>query len=133
MAGNSDPLSPRAKLAVTAGKAVAAASRAAGRGSVSVIGGRVALKLDPDLLGRLAQNLDVILVSATNGKTTTTRLIAEALRAAGPVVSNALGANMPAGITSALAGGSDAKFGVIEVDEKYLAGVARDTGPKCIA
>ncbi|GAA2920202.1 hypothetical protein GCM10011428_40760 [Streptomyces violaceus] len=83
MAGNSDPLSPRAKLAVTAGKAVAAASRAAGRGSGSVIGGRVALKLDPDLLARLAQNLDVILVSATNGKTTTTRLIAEALRAAG--------------------------------------------------
>ncbi|MFF4749723.1 MurT ligase domain-containing protein [Streptomyces sp. NPDC002514] len=133
MAGNSDPLTPRAKLAVTAGKAVAAASRAAGRGSGSVIGGRVALKLDPDLLARLAQNLDVILVSATNGKTTTTRLIAEALRAAGPVVSNALGANMPAGITSALAGRSDARYGVIEVDEKYLAGVARDTDPKCIA
>ncbi|MGW0336412.1 MurT ligase domain-containing protein [Streptomyces sp. NPDC003011] len=133
MAGNSDPLSPRAKIAVTAGKAVAAASRAAGRGSGSVIGGRVALKLDPDLLARLAQNLDVTLVSATNGKTTTTRLIAEALRAAGPVVSNALGANMPAGITSALAGSSDARFGVIEVDEKYLAGVARDTDPKCIA
>ncbi|MFE7447045.1 DUF1727 domain-containing protein, partial [Streptomyces chartreusis] len=53
MAGNSDPLTPRAKIAVTAGKAVAAASRAAGRGSGSVIGGRVALKLDPDLLARL--------------------------------------------------------------------------------
>ncbi|GAA0915112.1 MurT ligase domain-containing protein [Streptomyces thermoalcalitolerans] len=133
MAGNSDPLTPRAKLAVTAGRAVAAASRAAGRGSGSVIGGRVALKLDPDLLSRLAQHLEVVLVSATNGKTTTTRLIAEALRAAGPVVSNALGANMPAGITSALADGSDAKFGVLEVDEKYLAAVARDTDPKCIA
>jgi UDP-N-acetylmuramyl tripeptide synthase len=93
----------------------------------------VALKLDPDLLAKLAQSLDVVLVSATNGKTTTTRLIAEALRAAGPVVSNALGANMPAGITSALAGGSDARYGVIEVDETYLAGVARDTEPKCIA
>ncbi|MEU0270788.1 hypothetical protein ABZ129_02880, partial [Streptomyces sp. NPDC006307] len=114
MAGNTEPLSPRAKLAVTAGKAAAAVSRAAGRGSGSVIGGKVALKLDPDLLGRLAQHLDVVLVSATNGKTTTTRLIAEALRASGPVVSNALGANMPAGITSALAGGSDAKYGVIE-------------------
>lgn len=49
------------------------------------------------------------------------------------MVSNALGANMPAGITSALAGGSESKYGVIEVDEKYLAGVARDTDPKCIA
>ncbi|MFE1025029.1 MurT ligase domain-containing protein [Streptomyces sp. NPDC058818] len=133
MAGNSDPLTPRAKIAVTAGKAVAAASRAAGRGSGSVIGGKVALRLDPDLLARLAQHLDVTLVSATNGKTTTTRLIAEALKAAGPVVSNALGANMPAGITSALAAGSEARFGVIEVDEKYLVGVAQATEPKCIA
>ena len=133
MAGNTEPLSPRARLAVTAGKAAAAVSRAAGRGSGSVIGGRVALRLDPDLLARLAQHLDVVLVSATNGKTTTTRLIAEALRAGGGVVSNALGANMPAGITSALAGGSDARYGVIEVDEKYLANVAQDVTPKAIA
>jgi lipid II isoglutaminyl synthase (glutamine-hydrolysing) len=133
MTQSSEPLSPRAKLAVTAGKAAAAVSRAAGRGSGSVIGGRVALKLDPDLLARLAGHLDVVLVSATNGKTTTTRLIAEALRAGGPVVSNALGANMPAGITSALAGGSDARYGVIEVDEKYLDMVARDVSPKVIA
>ena len=133
MAGNTEPLSPRSRLAVTAGKAAAAVSRAAGRGSGSVIGGKVALRLDPDLLQRLAQHLDVILVSATNGKTTTTRLIAEALRANGEVVSNALGANMPAGITSALAGGSKARYGVIEVDEKYLSGVARDVTPKAIA
>ncbi|MET7641430.1 MurT ligase domain-containing protein [Streptomyces sp. NPDC005438] len=133
MAGNTEPLSTRAKFAVTAGKAASAVSRAAGRGSGSVIGGKVALRLDPDLLARLARHLDVVLVSATNGKTTTTRLIAEALRAHGEVVSNALGANMPAGITSALAGGSSAQYGVIEVDEKYLAGVARDVGPKAIA
>ncbi|MFF1907048.1 MurT ligase domain-containing protein [Kitasatospora sp. NPDC058218] len=126
-------LPARAKIAVTAGKVAAALSQKAGRGSGSVIGGKIALRLDPDLLATLADHLDVVLVSATNGKTTTTRLIAEALRAAGPVVSNALGANMPAGITSALAGGSDARFGVIEVDEKYLAGVARDTNPKAIA
>jgi len=132
-AGPSATLPPRAKLAVTAGKVAAAVSRTAGRGSGSVIGGKVALRLDPDLLRSLAENLDVVLVSATNGKTTTTRLIAEALKAAGPVVSNALGANMPAGITSALADGSDARFGVIEVDEKYLVGVANDTAPKAIA
>ena len=133
MAGNTEPLSPRSRLAVTAGRAAAAVSRAAGRGSGSVIGGKVALRLDPDLLARVAQHLDVVLVSATNGKTTTTRLIAEALRANGGVVSNALGANMPAGITSALAGGAEEQYGVIEVDEKYLAGVARDVTPKAIA
>ena len=133
MPANPEPLSPRSRLAVTAGRAAAAVSRAAGRGSGSVIGGRVALKLDPDLLARVAHHLDVVLVSATNGKTTTTRLIAEALRANGGVVSNALGANMPAGITSALAGGATEQYGVIEVDEKYLAGVARDVTPKAIA
>ncbi len=133
MADSAQPLSARARLAVTAGKAAAAVSRAAGRGSGSVIGGRVALKVDPDLLARLAGHLEVVLVSATNGKTTTTRLIAEALRAGGEVVSNALGANMPAGITSALSAGAEARFGVIEVDEKYLAGVARDVSPKAIA
>ncbi|WP_037570019.1 MurT ligase domain-containing protein [Phaeacidiphilus oryzae] len=128
-----EPLPARAKLAVTAGRVTAAVSRRAGRGSGSVIGGKVSLRVDPDLLRTLAKDLDVVLVSATNGKTTTTRLIAEALRASGPVVSNALGANMPAGITSALAGGAEAKYGVIEVDEKYLVAVAKDTRPKAIA
>src|ERR1700753_2730443 len=133
MAGNTEPLPSRAKLAVTAGKAAAAVSRAAGRGSGSGIGGKGALPLDPDLLRPLAQHLAVILVSATNGKTTTTRLIAEALRAAGPVVSNALGANMPAGITAAMAQDRDARFAVIEVDEKYLPAVAAQTRPQAIA
>jgi UDP-N-acetylmuramyl tripeptide synthase len=72
-------------------------------------------------------------VSATNGKTTTTRLVAEALRARGPVASNALGANMPAGITAAMAEDRDAEFAVIEVDEKYLPGVAEQTRPQAIA
>jgi UDP-N-acetylmuramyl tripeptide synthase len=133
MADSTQPLSARARLAVTAGRAAAAVSRAAGRGSGSVIGGRVALKLDPDLLSRLAGHLDVVLISATNGKTTTTRLVAEALRAGGEVVSNALGANMPAGITSALSAGATARYGVLEVDEKYLTGVARAVSPKAIA
>jgi lipid II isoglutaminyl synthase (glutamine-hydrolysing) len=133
MADSTQPLSARARLAVTAGKAAAAVSRAAGRGSGSVIGGRVALKLDPDLLSRLSGHLDTVLISATNGKTTTTRLVAEALRAGGEVVSNALGANMPAGITSALSRGADARFGVREVDEKYLIGVAQAVSPKAVA
>jgi len=98
-----------------------------------VIGGRVALRMAPDLLARLAGGLEVVLVSGTNGKTTTTRLVAEALRAAGPVVSNDLGANMPPGITAALAGTPGMRYAVLEVDEKYLPGVARDTAPKAVA
>jgi len=126
-------LPARAKVAVAAGKVTGAVSRAAGRGSGAVIGGRVALRLDPELLGRLTTGRACVLVSATNGKTTTTRLAAEALRAIGPVASNALGANMPAGITAAMAQDRDARFAVIEVDEKYLPTVAEQTRPKAIA
>ncbi|MBS2966119.1 DUF1727 domain-containing protein [Actinocrinis puniceicyclus] len=126
-------LPARAKVAVAAGKVTGAVSRAAGRGSGGVIGGRVALRLDPRLLARLTAGRTCVLVSATNGKTTTTRLIAEALRALGPVVSNALGANMPAGITAAMATDRDARYAVIEVDEKYLPAVATQTTPSAIA
>jgi len=126
-------LPPRARVAVAAGKLTGAVSRAAGRGSGAVVGGRVALRLDPELLRRLTAGRSCVLVSATNGKTTTTRLVAEALRAKGPVVSNALGANMPAGITAAMARDRAAQFAVIEVDEKYLPGVAEQTAPAAIA
>jgi UDP-N-acetylmuramyl tripeptide synthase len=127
-------LPPRAKLAMAASRVTAAISRRAGKGSGSVIGGKLALRIAPDLLAQLSDGLQTVLVSGTNGKTTTTRLIAEAMRAAGPVVSNALGANMPAGITAALAGaGPEAQYGVIEVDEKYLPGVARDAEPVVVA
>lgn len=126
-------LPARSRVAVAAGKVTGAVSRAAGRGSGAVIGGRVALRLDPELLRRLTEGRECVLVSATNGKTTTTRLIAEALRAIGPVASNALGANMPAGITAAMAHDRDARHAVIEVDEKYLPAVATQTKPRAIA
>jgi len=126
-------LPARAKVAVAASRLTGAVSRAAGRGSGAVIGGRVALKVDPALLGRLTVGREVVLVSATNGKTTTTRLISHALQARGPVASNALGANMPAGITAAMAGDREAGFAVLEVDEKYLPEVTRQTKPKAIA
>jgi len=126
-------LPARAKVAVVAGKLTGAVSRAAGRGSGAVVGGRVALRLDPELLRRLTAGRACVLVSATNGKTTTTRLVSEALRAKGPVASNALGANMPAGITAAMAEDRAAEYAVIEVDEKYLPGVAEQVKPRAIA
>ena len=126
-------LPPRARVAVVAGRLTGAVSRAAGRGSGAVVGGRIALRLDPGLLRRLSAGRACVLVSATNGKTTTTRLVAEALRAKGPVASNALGANMPAGITAAMAEDRAAEYAVIEVDEKYLPGVAEQTDPRVVA
>ncbi|MBP2704995.1 DUF1727 domain-containing protein [Microbispora sp. RL4-1S] len=110
----------RAQLASALGRTAATLSRATGRGDGSVIGGRVGLMLEPDLLRKLAADRRLVLVSATNGKTTTTRLITSALQELGEVATNAFGANMPAGHVSALASAKDAPYGVLEVDEKYL-------------
>ncbi|GAB3206860.1 MurT ligase domain-containing protein [Marinactinospora thermotolerans] len=117
----------RAQLAAALGKGAATLSRATGRGDGSVIGGRVALKVEPDLLAKLARGRRLSLVSATNGKTTTTRLIASALRELGDIATNEHGANMPTGHITALADSPDARNGVLEVDEKYLPQVLRET------
>ncbi len=104
-----------------AGRAVGWASRATGRGAGVHVSGRVMLKVQPDLLRELAVDDRVTLVSATNGKTTTTRLLAAALEAAGrPVISNHTGANLVAGVTATLATPHSPSDAVLEVDERVL-------------
>jgi UDP-N-acetylmuramyl tripeptide synthase len=113
--------SPRARLALTAGRAAGWASRVTGRGAGTQVSGRVMLGIQPDLLDEVVGTRRVVLVSATNGKTTTTRLLAEALQAGGStVVTNHTGANMPAGIAAALGRDREAEVAVIEVDERWL-------------
>lgn len=116
--------SPRLRTAIALGRVASRLSRVFGRGDGLVIGGNVVVAACPDAFARLATGHRVVFVSATNGKTTTTRLLAAAMRAAGPVVTNDSGANMPAGIVAALArapavhtAGTPA---VIEADETYL-------------
>jgi len=124
----------RARLATTIGGAAGRVSRVTGRGDGSVIGGVLGLRVEPDLLRILAADRQIVLVSATNGKTTTTRLVAAALGALGQeVASNAFGANMDAGLVSALGRAPSAPFGVLEVDERHLAAVIDATRPKVVA
>ncbi|MEO3797078.1 MurT ligase domain-containing protein [Nonomuraea sp. B10E15] len=118
----------RAQLASALGRSAATLSRMTGRGDGSVIGGRVGLLLEPDLLRKLARDRKLALISATNGKTTTTRLVTSALLELGEVATNAFGANMPAGHVSALSQHKGAPYGVLEVDEKYLPEVLDTTG-----
>lgn len=113
-------LRARAKVAIAAGKAVAKASRLVRFGTGSVIGGRVSLAIDPSLLKELTASRDVVIVSATNGKTTTTTLLTSALAADRPVVSNWLGANMTPGIVAALASAHPTDTAVLEVDERWV-------------
>ena len=115
------------------GGAAGRLSRLAGRGDGSVIGGRIGLWLEPDLLSMLAAGRQVILVTGTNGKTTTTRLITAGLGALGQgVASNGFGANMEEGLAAALGQAPNAPYAVLEVDEKYLPRVIKATVPRVV-
>jgi lipid II isoglutaminyl synthase (glutamine-hydrolysing) len=123
----------RARLATSIGGAVGRVSRLTGRGDGSVIGGVVGLRVEPDLLRLLAEERQVVLVTGTNGKTTTTRLVSAALGALGQeVASNAFGANMEAGLASALGRAQDAPYAALEVDERYLPAVIEATRPRVV-
>ena len=90
------------------------------RRPASQLPGRVALALDPHVLEQLARKLrgGSIVVCGTNGKTTTTNLVADALASAGRrALCNREGANMAAGVVAALLPGRWADWAVIEADE----------------
>src|ERR1039457_7255725 len=124
----------RARLATTIGGAAGRMSRLAGRGDGSVIGGVIGLRVEPELLALLAADRQVVLVTGTNGKTTTTRLITSALGALGQdVASNAFGANMEAGLAAALGKAPQAPFAVLEVDEAYMPAVLEATKARVVA
>ncbi len=123
----------RARLATSISGAAGRVSRLTGRGDGSVIGGVLGLRVEPDLLRLLAEDRQVVLVTGTNGKTTTTRLISAALGSLGQeVASNAFGANMEAGLASALGRAQDAPYAALEVDERYLPAVIEATRPRVV-
>jgi CobQ-like glutamine amidotransferase family enzyme/UDP-N-acetylmuramyl tripeptide synthase len=122
----------RARVAARAARFVSFVSRGLGLGGGSVIGGRLGLALDPELLEELARGRTVALVSGTNGKTTTTKLLTAALGGPSRVATSAAGANLPSGVVTALAASSRVAPAVLEVDESYLAIVAEAVRPATI-
>lgn len=99
--------------------------------------GKVALKLDKNILGVIANNYDVILVTGTNGKTTTTSMIYNILKNSNkPVITNSTGANMLPGIISCFIDNFTFKnkksYAVIEVDEANVKYVTKYISPKII-
>ena len=130
------PLAPKLALA----RAVGAVSRLRGGGASSAPG-RVLMRLDPKALGELGARLSrgSVLVSATNGKTTTSALLAGILERAGmSLVHNQSGANMAGGIASTLLaaarprGQIAGELGLFEVDELWLDSLAAQLHPRAI-
>ena len=129
----------RRTAAVWAGKATGALSRFSRRGGGTTLPGDVARVIDRDILRKLSQDLKFgsIVITGTNGKTTTARLISWLLEGAGHrVVSNRSGANLIFGVTAATlesANGSGrlrADWGVFEIDEASLPKAIEEIQPK---
>ena len=116
---------------MAAARAVAAVARSLRVGGGTVLPGRVARWLFPQALEELSRGLAPrVVVSGTNGKTTTARLVAQVLECTGlRTVHNRAGANLHAGLLASLALASDlrgrlrARAAVLEVDEAALPGV----------
>jgi UDP-N-acetylmuramyl tripeptide synthase len=127
--------------AIGAGKAAGLASRALGRGGGTTLPGVVARRIAPDTLRRLSAGLPdgVAVIGGTNGKTTTTRMIAAILQGDGRrVLHNRAGANLVSGLTAtALAGSSlngqvHADIGLFETDEAALPQALAETRPRLV-
>src|SRR6266571_4555380 len=115
----------RRTAAVWAGKVTGALSRLSGRGGGTTLPGDVARAIDPDVLRKLSNDLKQgsVVITGTNGKTTTARLVSWLLEGAGhSVVSNRAGANLIFGATAAALeraganGRLEADWGVFEID-----------------
>ena len=97
-----------------------------------MIGGLVSMTLDRSILGQLGRGRRTVVVTGTNGKSTTTRMTAAALATIGQVATNAEGANMDAGLVAALAAAPDAALAALEVDEMHVPHVCDATEPAVV-
>src|SRR5918911_838951 len=131
----------RLAAAIAAGKAAGLASRVLRAGGGTTLPGVVARRIAPDVLRDLSAALPggVIVVGGTNGKTTTTRMLAAILAGDGrQVLHNRAGANLVTGLTatalagSTLAGRPRADLGLFETDEAALPGALEETRPRLV-
>jgi UDP-N-acetylmuramyl tripeptide synthase len=115
-------------------RAVGSLSRRSGRGGGTTLPGRLLVRMAPDAIERLASQLDrgSIVVSSTNGKTTTAGMIAGILQRAGRrPIHNRAGSNMHWGVATALLEQSGDE-GLFELDEAWLPRVAPSLRPRLL-
>lgn len=122
-------------LGILVGKAVCTVGRVLNRGSS--LPGVVATKISPNLFNQIEYPKEVIMVTGTNGKTSTTHYIADIVQATSmKVIHNKEGANMPQGIKTAVleqvsvAGDIQADVCTFEVDEGFLGNICDIVTPK---
>ena len=122
----------RLDVAIGIAKLAGGLSRQLGRGSGVAVSGRVLTFLFPQALRHLGQSVECILISATNGKTTTTAMCSKVIAKKYGVISNSLGNNMFGGIAETLSKARSSDVAVLEVDEAHLPVVVSATSPKAV-
>ncbi len=135
---NAGRIDLRLAASVTAGKLSASAIRILGRGGGTAAPGVVANAIDPRILDKLTRQVPggCVVVAGTNGKTTTSRMLADILETAGlRVIHNRTGSNLVRGISAAFAAQSSwtgrplGDIAVIEADEAAFPEVVQTVEP----
>jgi UDP-N-acetylmuramyl tripeptide synthase len=126
---------------IVAARAVGELARRARRGGGTSLPGKLLIRLEPNAIAELAGRLrqGSVVISATNGKTTTATMVASVLTRAGvAVVHNRAGANMAGGVASTLlaaarAGGRiEGDLGLFELDEFWLDRIVPELDPRAV-
>ena len=122
------------KLALLLGKLLYLLGKPLGKSTN--LPGELALKICPDMMGRFRFDGKVLAVTGSNGKTSTSNMIAHILKKQGrSVVHNAKGSNLTGGVATALLSASTMggrikeDFVVLEVDERFSRLIFRDFSP----
>lgn len=128
----------RVFLAITGCKLARFLLRALGKGATT-LPGKIAIKICPDILGYLAKDVKCIVVTGTNGKTTTSRMIEQTLMDMKVnYFANKSGANLIFGMitefaaNSGLSGKPKKEYALIESDEAAFRTAGKYLDPKCI-
>ncbi len=126
-------------LAILVGKSIRLLNKLLGTGATAAPG-LYALKIDPSLVKKLSKNIKngAIIISGTNGKTTTARLASDILYTKHKIIHNRQGSNLLRGIASTLIdnasilGKIEADLALWEVDEATLPQAIQNTSPKTV-
>ncbi|MCI9888970.1 DUF1727 domain-containing protein [Micrococcales bacterium 31B] len=127
----------RSTVVRTIGRVIKRAAKL--RGGGSALPGLITERIDPGFMGRTLSQLPlgVIVVSGTNGKTTTTKMLAQLLRDSGlKVFTNPTGSNFTRGITASLldattrTGRLPADIAVLELDEAHAVHFVKRVKPR---
>jgi lipid II isoglutaminyl synthase (glutamine-hydrolysing) len=144
MSQTQQKLRPRRALAVDSAKATRWLSRRLGKGGGTNYPGVIAHRIDPTALRELAASVPngCVFVTGTNGKTTTTRILADAVRRSGlEPLTNREGSNMTSGVATTLLAECNAlgslrvgpqAIGIFEIDEGHLLPAIKAVQPRLV-